>query len=235
MEYIILSPLSRDPYLYTSDTECDNAITFVLNIIVFPRGSRVSRQADSKFFPVFRDDAAGRLTSGLSSSNFPFAMTRKVEHLIVDAAGFIDRAPLHEYGANLYTVQEVLDEVTDRRQRAGLLALPAALNVVAVYPEHVRFAADFAKKTGDYPSLSATDIKVIALACQVHRREYGADGLRAEPAGKSVVFGRPAAAADQNAVAGFYDPDKLCDAASRLKIDDASRLEEEEVGVHLFA
>lgn len=150
-------------------------------------------------------------------------MPTKIEHLIVDAAGFIDRTPLHEYGTNLYTVQEVLDEVTNRRQKADLAAMPCSLNVLTVFPEHVRFVVDFAKKTGDYPSLSATDIKVIALACQVYRSEYGADGLRAEPAGKSVVFGRPRAAADRDAIPGFYDPDgqqPLCNAASRLKIAD---------------
>lgn len=41
--------------------------------------------------------------------------------------------------------------------------------------------SEFSKKTGDYPSLSATDIKVLALTCQLETEFVGAGHLRKEP------------------------------------------------------
>jgi RNA-binding protein NOB1 len=40
---------------------------------------------------------------------------------------------------------------------------------------------EFSKKTGDYPSLSATDIKVLALTYQLELEQVGSDHLKKEP------------------------------------------------------
>lgn len=40
---------------------------------------------------------------------------------------------------------------------------------------------EFSKKTGDYPSLSPTDIKVLALTYQLELEHVGSDHLRKEP------------------------------------------------------
>lgn len=40
---------------------------------------------------------------------------------------------------------------------------------------------EFSKKTGDYPSLSATDIKVLALTYQLEQEHVGAGHLKKEP------------------------------------------------------
>lgn len=40
---------------------------------------------------------------------------------------------------------------------------------------------EFSKKTGDYPSLSATDIKVLALTYQLELENVGSQHLRKEP------------------------------------------------------
>lgn len=40
---------------------------------------------------------------------------------------------------------------------------------------------EFSKKTGDYPSLSATDIKVLALTYQLERENVGSSHLKSEP------------------------------------------------------
>lgn len=47
---------------------------------------------------------------------------------------------------------------------------------------------EFSKKTGDYPSLSATDIKVLALTYQLEQEHVGAGHLKKEPEKK--VLGR---------------------------------------------
>lgn len=49
---------------------------------------------------------------------------------------------------------------------------------------------EFSKKTGDYPSLSATDIKVLALTYQLEQEHVGAGHLKKEPEKK--VLGRTA-------------------------------------------
>lgn len=43
---------------------------------------------------------------------------------------------------------------------------------------------EFSKKTGDYPSLSATDIKVLALTYQLELENVGSQHLKTEPAVK---------------------------------------------------
>lgn len=47
---------------------------------------------------------------------------------------------------------------------------------------------EFAKKTGDYPSLSATDIKVLALTYQLEIENVGTDHLKKEPEKKVLIF-----------------------------------------------
>jgi RNA-binding protein NOB1 len=141
----------------------------------------------------------------------------KIEHLIVDTAGFIDKAPLQDFGVNIHTIQEVVNEVTNKRQKTDLSVLPYTLNIKTVFPEHIQFVVDFSKKTGDYPNLSVTDIKVIALAYQIHKENYGIDGLKTEPVSKSVIFEKPEV--NENTV-GFYDPDRLSDDVSELDINE---------------
>lgn len=53
---------------------------------------------------------------------------------------------------------------------------------------------EFSKKTGDYPSLSATDIKVLALTYQLEQEHVGAGHLKTEPEKK--VLGRLSASLD---------------------------------------
>lgn len=141
----------------------------------------------------------------------------KIEHLIVDTAGFIDKAALQDFGLNIYTIQEVINEVTNRRQKTDLSILPYTLNIETVFPEHIQFVVDFSKKTGDYPNLSVTDIKVIALTYQIHKEKYGIDDLKTEPKSKCVVFKKPEV---NEKIIGFYNPDRLSDDVSELEINE---------------
>ena len=45
---------------------------------------------------------------------------------------------------------------------------------------------EFSKKTGDYPSLSATDIKVLALTYQLELEHVGSQHLKKEPEVKVI-------------------------------------------------
>lgn len=68
---------------------------------------------------------------------------------------------------------------------------------------------EFAKKTGDYASLSATDIKVIALTYQLEKEKIGTDHLRIKPTVAQTVDSNVEKTEDlRTPLAGFYMPEK---------------------------
>uniref|UniRef100_A0A8C9Y542 NIN1 (RPN12) binding protein 1 homolog n=1 Tax=Sander lucioperca TaxID=283035 RepID=A0A8C9Y542_SANLU len=68
---------------------------------------------------------------------------------------------------------------TNPPEESGLL--PYTLNFKEPHPEHIRTGDRVSKKTGDYPSLSATDIKVLALTYQLELEHVGYQHLKKEP------------------------------------------------------
>merc|ERR1739846_162210 len=78
-------------------------------------------------------------------------------------------------------------------------------------PESIKLVTDFSKKTGDYASLSATDIKVMALALMLEIRNVGSEHLNKEPTVKKTVeFYKPGSdqGKNTNGLAGFYTPEE---------------------------
>lgn len=68
---------------------------------------------------------------------------------------------------------------------------------------------EFAKFTGDYTSLSATDIKVIALTYQLEKERVGTDHLRSNPTVAQTVDSNAEKAKELcTPLAGFYVPHK---------------------------
>ena len=65
---------------------------------------------------------------------------------------------------NYYTVPAVLQEIRDGKARAHLDQLPFELHTREPSPEAIQAVSDFARKTGDYQSLSVVDVHVLALA-----------------------------------------------------------------------
>lgn len=114
-------------------------------------------------------------------------MPKLIKHLIVDTTAFIKAANLQEIAENVYTIQEVVDEITNDRQRRKLVVLPYDLNIKDVFSESIKFITKFSKKTGDYTSLSATDIKVMALTYQMEKEILGAEHLKTEPTMQKTV------------------------------------------------
>uniref|UniRef100_A0A3Q2QF80 NIN1 (RPN12) binding n=1 Tax=Fundulus heteroclitus TaxID=8078 RepID=A0A3Q2QF80_FUNHE len=72
-------------------------------------------------------------------------------------------------------------EIRDRATRRSLAFLPYQLTFKEPHPERIRTVTEFSKKTGDYPSLSATDIKVLALTYQLELEHVGSQHLKTEP------------------------------------------------------
>ncbi|KAJ7999390.1 hypothetical protein DPEC_G00193910 [Dallia pectoralis] len=131
-----------------------------------------------------------------------------VEHVVADAGAFIKKAPLQEIGRNIYTVKDVVEEIRDKPTRRSLSVLPYQLNFKEPYPEYIRLVTEFSKKTGDYPSLSATDIKVLALTYQLERENVGTDHLKKEPEVKVQVCSTRRHPEAPVGVAGFHFPSK---------------------------
>lgn len=68
---------------------------------------------------------------------------------------------------------------------------------------------EFSKKTGDYPSLSAADIQVIALTYQLEKEKVGIDHLHESPVQKNPIIEPKVLPPDAKKIAGFYAPKKV--------------------------
>ena len=89
---------------------------------------------------------------------------QRVRHLVVDAGAIIKQVPLHELADNLWTVPDVIGEIKDRRARHVLDSLPKKLQQREPSAEALKFIVNFARKTGDFRSISDADIKVRVYA-----------------------------------------------------------------------
>lgn len=101
-----------------------------------------------------------------------------------------------------------MDEIRDKPTRRSLAFLPYELNFKEPSPENIRHVTEFSKKTGDYPSLSATDIKVLALTYQLQLEHVGSQNLKTEPELKVNVQSTRRHPETPLNVAGFHFPSK---------------------------
>ncbi|XP_064242600.1 RNA-binding protein NOB1 [Passer domesticus] len=130
----------------------------------------------------------------------------RVPHVVADTGAFLSAAPLQDIAEALYTVPEVLAEIRDRPARRRLAALPCELRLRRPRPELLRLVTEFSKKTGDYPSLSAADLQVLALTCQLQADIDGPGGVRWEPQDKVRLSSTPRHPEAPLHLAGFHLP-----------------------------
>lgn len=78
-------------------------------------------------------------------------------------------------------------EVRNKRQIRRLCVLPFDLQVREPRSESIKHCVEFAKKTGDYASLSGIDLKVIALTYELEADTLGTKHLRNEPVVSQVI------------------------------------------------
>ncbi|XP_017870719.1 PREDICTED: RNA-binding protein NOB1 isoform X2 [Drosophila arizonae] len=135
----------------------------------------------------------------------------KIKYLVADTTAFINAVPLNEYAENVLTVPEVVAEVRNKRQIRRLCVLPFDLQVREPRPESVKHCVEFAKKTGDYASLSGIDLKVISLTYELEADTLGTDHLRTEPVVSQVIASKdkPEEMQDGNnkRLVGWYMPE----------------------------
>ncbi|XP_023126753.1 RNA-binding protein NOB1 isoform X2 [Amphiprion ocellaris] len=144
-----------------------------------------------------------------------------VEHVVADAGAFLKKAPLQDIGRNIYTLRDVVEEIRDKPTRRSLAFLPYELTFKEPSPEHIRHVTEFSKKTGDYPSLSATDIKVLALTYQLQLEHVGSQNLKTEPELKVNVQTTRRHPETPLNVAGFHFPSNKPAESPNIKLTEA--------------
>jgi RNA-binding protein NOB1 len=136
--------------------------------------------------------------------------------LVIDSGAIISGFKLDKYGpdAQYVTIPEVLAEIKDKKARHFLDTFPYELRQRAVSEKAFATVCEFARRTGDFHSLSRVDLKVLALAYMLECEINGSDNLRSEPAQLQVAdhtpppqAPTPAPATSEDAAGGDNDDD----------------------------
>lgn len=106
---------------------------------------------------------------------------KKMKYLIADTAAFIKNVPMFEYAHNVISIRDVIDEIRDKETRQRLLACPIEIEYKEPDANSMKKVIEFSKKTGDFGSLSATDIKVLALTYMLEASHVGTSHLKETP------------------------------------------------------
>ena len=93
--------------------------------------------------------------------------------VVLDSGPLIKGSDLRKLGDVFYTIPQVLQEVRDSHAREKLLVKLEEIKTTDPTEADILYVIEFSKKTGDYPSLSDTDIRILALACRLHRESGG--------------------------------------------------------------
>ncbi|KAI9215990.1 Nin one binding Zn-ribbon like-domain-containing protein [Blastocladiella britannica] len=108
------------------------------------------------------------------------APTKKARILVLDTAPFIKQVPLYHLADRFVSLADVVGEVRDPAARAAMARLPFKVETKAPSEAAMAAVASFAKKTGDFPALSVTDMRVLAVVWMLTMEEDGIDAIRTE-------------------------------------------------------
>lgn len=129
---------------------------------------------------------------------------KSVTHVIADSGAFIRNAPLQSIAENIYTIPEVVKEIKDKATLQRLQVLPYNIEYRVPSQESIKFVSQFAMKTGDYKSLSAVDLKVMALTYQLEKEFVGSDHIKSAPERKIEWNSTTKSLEKPTEIAGFY-------------------------------
>ncbi|KAJ2337301.1 20S-pre-rRNA D-site endonuclease nob1, partial [Coemansia sp. RSA 2673] len=112
---------------------------------------------------------------------------KPVVTLVVDTNPFVKGLKLETLATKFVTVPEVVHELRSRASKDRFHELDIKHGVELINPdaESMQIVCNFAKKTGDFASLAIADLKVIALAFMLEKKENGMRRLRTEPVGNN--------------------------------------------------
>eukprot|EP00918_Siedleckia_nematoides_P086479 GHVU01190320.1.p1 GENE.GHVU01190320.1~~GHVU01190320.1.p1 ORF type:complete len:463 (+),score=92.28 GHVU01190320.1:129-1517(+) len=103
--------------------------------------------------------------------------------VVLDTAAFIRLKDLSQFGGTCYVTPGVVREIRDAKARQNLQLQAELPQIIEPEEEDEKAVAAFAKQTGDFSSLSPTDIEVIAATRMLHRLSgpSAVRSLRARP------------------------------------------------------
>jgi len=93
--------------------------------------------------------------------------------VVLDTGPLIKNTDIRKLGDSFFTTSQVLSEVRDRHARSLLSLKLEEIKTSEPTEEDIESVISFSKKTGDFSSLSPTDIRVLALAVKLHRESGG--------------------------------------------------------------
>ncbi|OTB01737.1 hypothetical protein M426DRAFT_323236 [Hypoxylon sp. CI-4A] len=124
--------------------------------------------------------------------------SKPIHSLVLDAGPLIKNDPpvstLLAQAQELYTLPSVITEIRDAatRTRVETTLLPF-LKLRSPRPDSVKFATDFARRTGDLEVLSRPDLHLIALTYELECERNGGDWRLRKTPGQKGVNGKPPA------------------------------------------
>merc|ERR1719334_349337 len=141
-------------------------------------------------------------------------------------AAFLRNADLQNLSHKVFTVREVVAEIRDSATKQRLQVLPYELNFRTPSTESLNVVTEFSKKTGDYKSLSAVDLRVLALTYQLEKEFGDAASINTEHEKKPAVVEKRNIRSDKE-ISGFYvESRKQKDENDEKEVSDASVSEE---------
>eukprot|EP01132_Coremiostelium_polycephalum_P005715 gene5715-7110_t len=140
------------------------------------------------------DDDEGEIDQELTDQMKTLALTTQkntATHLVIDTNALISGVRLETLALELYTIPEVLEEVTDKRTQDFLNSFPFEIKTREPTQESIKAVIEFSKITGDYPSLSAVDLKLIALTHTLDVEVTGGKHIKSKPEPTSHMQKKP--------------------------------------------
>lgn len=116
-------------------------------------------------------------------SNHQIGSSPDVTHLILDSGAFISGAPLSIHGPDCVylSLPSVVAELKDANAKAIYDNFPYSIKLRQPRQESLSFVRQFAQMTGDFHTLSATDLAVLALAYEVEVEVNGRANIIEKP------------------------------------------------------
>lgn len=96
-----------------------------------------------------------------------------------------------DYGEQIYTLSDVVNEIKDQQTRESLQVLPYEIKYREPNEDDLKFVGNFAKKTGDFAQLSVTDMRLIALTVRLEKEINNGVNLKETPSEIKVMPIKP--------------------------------------------
>lgn len=146
----------------------------------------------------------------------------KVKHLVVDSGALIKNAPLYNISENIYTVEELIHEIKDKATKQRLQSSPYEFKFRKPSSEIIKLVTEFSKKTGDYPSLSATDIQLIGLTYMLEKEYVGTEHLNIKAPVNQINI-EPYSIEKGSSLIGFYFPSDKVSENNSCEIENGQK------------